>query len=168
MVCLEQTALLDKGKLELSFLESYFHLKYVSVAKEAEEYLNSILDEEASLSLLICSDAFSGTDSVGLIVRLHENSDTADARKILVCEKLDSEKILRALNHGGLDYCQVAPWQTGDFAKTVIKILSEYVVRFVDHPLPYAFALDEGIILHHPLINAPICRSCRFASSPVA
>ena len=149
LVCLEQTALLDTVKLELSFLESYFHLKYVSVAKEAEEYLNSILDEEASLSLLICSDAFSGTDSVGLIVRLHENSDTADARKILVCEKLDSEKILGALNHGGLDYCQVAPWQTGDFAKTVIKILSEYVVRFVDHPLPYAFALDEGIILHH-------------------
>ena len=82
-----------------------------------------------------------------LIVRLHENSHTADARKILVCEKLDSEKILRALNHGGLDCCQIAPWQTGDFAKTVIKILSEYVVRFEEHPLPYAFVLDEGIIL---------------------
>ena len=106
MVCLEQTALLDTVKLELSFLESYFHLKYVSVAKEAEEYFNSILDEEASLSLLICSDAFLGTDGADLIVRLHENSDTADARKILVCEKLDSEKILRALNHGGLDYCR--------------------------------------------------------------
>ena len=35
----------------------------------------------------------------------------------------------------------------GDFAKTVIKILSEYVVRFEEHPLPYAFVLDEGIIL---------------------
>ena len=69
--------------------------------------------------------------------------------KILVCEKLDSEKILRALNHVGLDYCQLAPWQTGDLAKLVIKILSEYVVRFVEYPLPYAFVLDEGIILHH-------------------
>ena len=149
LACLEQTTLLDTVKQELSFLESHFHLKYVSAAKEAEEYLNSILDEETSLSLLICSDAFSGADGVDLIVRLHENSHTADARKILVCEKLDSEKILRALNHGGLDYCQQAPWQAGDFAKTVIKILSEYVVRFVEHPLPYAFVLDEGIILHH-------------------
>ena len=103
MVCLEQTALLDTVKQELSFLESHFHLKYVSVTKEAEEYLNSILDEEAYMSLLICSDAFSGADGVDPIVRLHENSHTADARKILVCEKLDSEKILRALNHGGLD-----------------------------------------------------------------
>jgi hypothetical protein len=31
----------------------------------------------------------------------------------------------------------------------VIKILSEYVVRFVEHPLPYAFVLDESIILQH-------------------
>ena len=114
-----------------------------------EEYLNSTPHEETSLSLLISSDAFSGADGVGLIVRLHENSHTTNARKILVCEKLDSEKILRALNHGGLDYYQLAPWQTGDFAKTVIKILSEYVVRFLKHPLPYAFVLDEGIILHH-------------------
>ena len=149
LVCLEQTALLDRVKQELSFLESQIHLKHVPAAKEAEKYLNSILDKEASLSLLICSDAFSGADGVDLIVRLHENSHTADARKILVCEKLDSEKILRALNHGGLDYCQLAPWQTGDFAKTVIKILSEYVVRFLKQLLPYAFVLDEGIILHH-------------------
>ncbi|MEC8543964.1 MAG: hypothetical protein VXY89_10425 [SAR324 cluster bacterium] len=149
LVCLEQTALLDTVKQELPFLGSHFHLKYVSVTKEAEEYLNSILDEEASMSLLICSNAFSGTDGVDLVVRLHENSHTTDARKILVCENLDSEKILRALNHGGLDYCQLAPWQTVDFAKIVIKILSEYVVRFAEHPLPYAFVLVEGIILHH-------------------
>ena len=149
LICLEQTALLDAVKQELSFLESHFHLKCVGTAKEAEEFLNSTLREETSLSLLISSDAFSEADGVDLIVRLHENSHTTNARKILVCEKLDSEKILRALNHGGLDYCQLAPWQIGDFAKTVIKILSEYVVRFVDHPLPYAFALDEGIILHH-------------------
>ena len=56
--------------------------------------MNSILDEETSLSLLICGDAFSGVDNVDLIVRLYENSHTADARKILVCEKLDSEKSL--------------------------------------------------------------------------
>ena len=142
-------ALLDAVKQELSFLESHFHLKCVGTVKEAEEYLNSTLHEEASLSLLICSDAFSGADGVDLIVRLHENSHTTDARKILVCETLDSKKILRALNHGGLDYCQLAPWQPGDFAKTVIKILSEYVVRFVEHPLPYAFVLDESIILQH-------------------
>ena len=68
--------LLDTVKQELSFLESHFHLKYVSAAKEAEEYLNSILDEETSLSLLICSDAFSGADGVDLIVRPQENSHT--------------------------------------------------------------------------------------------
>ena len=68
LICLEQTALLDAVKQELSFLESQFHLKYVSAAKEAEEYLNSILDEETSLSLLICSDAFSEVDGVDLIV----------------------------------------------------------------------------------------------------
>ena len=149
LICLEQMALLNAVKQEKSFLESHFHLKRVGTVKEAEEYLNSTLHEEASLSLLICSDAFSGADGVDLIVRLHENSPTSDVRKILVCEKLDSEKILRVLNHGGLDYCQLAPWQTGDFAKNVIKILSEYVVRFVEHPLPYAFVLDEGIILLH-------------------
>ena len=149
LICLEQTALLDAVKQELSFLESHFHLKCVGTVKEAEEFLNSTLREETSLSLLISSDAFSEADGVDLIVRLHENSHTTNARKILVCEKLDSEKILRALNHGGLDYCQLAPWQIGDFAKTVIKILSEYVVRFVAHPLPYAFILDEGIILQH-------------------
>ena len=55
-----------------------------------------------------------------LIFWLHENSHTTDARKILIYEKLDSEKIFRALNHGGLGYCQLAPWKTGDFAKTVI------------------------------------------------
>ena len=103
MVCLEQTALLDAAKQELSFLESHFHLKNVPVIKVAEEYLSSIIDEEASLSLLICSDASSGSDGVDLIVRLYENSHTTDARKILIYEKLDSEKILRALNHGGLD-----------------------------------------------------------------
>ena len=149
LICLEQMALLDAVKQELSFLESHFHLKCVGTVKEAEEYLNSTLHEEASLSLLICSDAFSGADGVDLIVRLHENSHTTDARKILVCETLDSKKILRALNHGGLDYCQLGHWQPGDFAKTVIKILSEYVVRFVEHPLPYAFVLDESIILQH-------------------
>ena len=149
LICIEQTALLDAIKQELSFLESHFHLKCFGIVKEAEEYLKSILHEEATLSLVICSDSFSEADGVDLIIRLHEKSHTTDARKILVCEKLDSEKILRALNHGGLDYCQRVPWQTGDFAKTVIKILSEYVVRFVDHPLPYAFVLDEGTILHH-------------------
>ena len=109
MVCLKQTALLDTVKQELSFLESQFHLKHVPVVKETEEHLNSILDKEASLSMLICSDAFSGADGVDPIVRLNENSHTTDARKILICEKLDSKKILRALNHGGLDYCQLAP-----------------------------------------------------------
>ena len=103
MIYLEQTASLDAVKQELSFLESYFHLKCVGIVKEAEEYLNSTLHEEASLSLLICSGAFSGAYGVDLIVRLHENSHTIDARKILICAKLDSEKILRALNHGGLD-----------------------------------------------------------------
>ncbi|MDG2196171.1 MAG: hypothetical protein P8O70_04655, partial [SAR324 cluster bacterium] len=102
LICLEQTALLDAVKQELSFLESYFQLKCVGIFKEAEEYLNSTLHEEASLSLLICSGAFSGAYGVDLIVRLHENSHTIDARKILICAKLDSEKILRALNHGGL------------------------------------------------------------------
>ena len=136
LVCLEQTALPDTDKQELSFSESHFHLKYDPVIKEAEEYLSSILDEEASLSLLIWSDASSGSDGVDLIFWLHENSHTTDARKILIYEKLDSEKIFRALNHGGLGYCQLAPWKTGDFAKTVIKILSKYVVRFAEHPLP--------------------------------
>ena len=68
MACHEQMMLLDTVKQELSFLESQFHLKYVSAAKEAEEYLNSILDEETYLSLLICSDAFSEVDGVDLIV----------------------------------------------------------------------------------------------------
>ena len=54
---------------------------------------------------------------MALIVRLHENSHTTDARKILIYEKLDSEKILRALNRDGLDYCQLKPWKPGDFAK---------------------------------------------------
>ena len=103
LICLEQMALLDAVKQELSFLESYFHLKCVGIVKETEEYLNSTLHKEASLSLLICSGAFSGAYGVDLIVRLHENSHTIDARKILICAKLDSEKILRALNHGGLD-----------------------------------------------------------------
>ena len=94
MACPEQTTLLDTVKQELSFLESHFHLKYVSVTKEVEDYLNSILDKEASMSLLICSDAFSGTDGVDLVVRLHENSHTTDAQKILVCEKLNPEKSL--------------------------------------------------------------------------
>ena len=31
----------------------------------------------------------------------------------------------------------------------MIKILSEYVVRFVEHPLSKAFVLDEAIILRH-------------------
>ena len=73
---------------------------------------------------------------MNLIIRLHENSHTADARKILIYEKLDSEKIFRALNHGGLGYCQLAPRKTSDFAKTVIKILSVYVVRFAENPFP--------------------------------
>ena len=58
LICLEQTALLDAVKQELSFLESHFHLKCVGTVKEAEEFLNSTLREETSLSLLISSDAF--------------------------------------------------------------------------------------------------------------
>ena len=149
LICLEQTALLDSTKHEQSFLESHLHLKFFGIVKEAEEYLNFIYHEVVPLSLMICSASFSETDGVDLIVRLHEHSRTTDAQKILICKQLDSDKILRAANHGGLNYCQLVPWQNGVFVKTVIKILSEYVARFVDNTLPYAFLLNENTILHH-------------------
>jgi hypothetical protein len=74
LICLNQTALLESVNQELSFLVSQFHIKYVKLLREAEDYLKTVLKEDLRLAMLVCSDSFSKDDGVELMVQLRENS----------------------------------------------------------------------------------------------
>lgn len=155
LVCHDDPAMLEHLQQSLAFLRSHFQLQLAPSGKEAMQQVHALQQQSAQLAMILCSDNLPAAQGVELLVSLHQDPATADARKVLVCHELEAERIVRAVNHGGLDHCLLYPWQEADLAQITMNLLTEYVIRHCEHPLRFAMVLDERQILEHLRHHTP-------------
>jgi response regulator RpfG family c-di-GMP phosphodiesterase len=154
ILCHGDKTLLTQMNQQLDFLRNHFLVHCAPFVAEAQAHVQALQEEQQQLALILCSDEMPRQPGVDLLISLHENPATRDAHKVLLCMDVQAEKVVRAVNHGGLDYCLLHPWTEEDFQRVVVQQLTEYVVRHEQQPINFANVLDREAILRYIHQNA--------------
>ncbi|MEE2716710.1 MAG: hypothetical protein VX610_04715 [SAR324 cluster bacterium] len=133
----------------LNPFEASFRIVPVINADEAERKLYEISETEERLALVICDESLPRESGTSFLVRLHQDSRTRPAHKVLVMHEPDAEVLVQAINHGGLDHCLVPPWSEEQLAETVKNELTDFILDHESDKLAYASVLDQERILGH-------------------
>ena len=89
--------------------QTVFEIFQAENASEAEQKLINLMENEEQLSLIICDESLPRTSGASFLTKLHKNSITRKAHKILLMHKPDVDVLIQAVNHGGIDHCLVPP-----------------------------------------------------------
>ena len=129
--------------------QTVFEIFQAENASEAEQKLINLMENEEQLSLIICDESLPRTSGASFLTKLHKNSITRKAHKILLMHKPDVDVLIQAVNHGGIDHCLVPPWEGGDLTETVRQELTDFILDHEPDKLQFAGILDQERILGH-------------------
>lgn len=133
----------------LNSFQPLFRMASVFNTGDAEREVYAISETDERLALVICDEALPQESGTSFLMRLHQDSRTRPAHKILVMHEPDAEVLIQAINHGGLDHCLVPPWNEEQLSETVKEELTDFILDHEPDKLAYASVLDQERILGH-------------------
>ena len=152
VLCLDNNPIsAEQFRLELSAFSSKFDILSVESIEEAQSALEYLEEQEQTVALVIASHHthFNGVD---FLIGLDKKPHTERARKILISCSSDIDAILTAVNEGRLDHCLTKPLPDKVLYNTVLKELTQFILRNCHEDLlGYSQVLDQ-----HKLLRAHI------------
>ncbi|MGP8304751.1 ATP-binding protein [Vibrio sp. YIC-376] len=152
VLCLDNNPIsAEQFRLELSAFSSKFDILSVESIEEAHSALEYLEEQEQTVALVIASHHthFNGVD---FLIGLDKKPHTELARKILISCSSDIDAILTAVNEGRLDHCLTKPLPDKVLYNTVLKELTQFILRNCHEDLlGYSQVLDQ-----HKLLRAHI------------
>ena len=112
----------------LNSFQPLFRMASVFNTGDAEREVYAISETDERLALVICDEALPQESGTSFLMRLHQDSRTRPAHKILVMHEPDAEVLIQAINHGGLDHCLVPPWNEEQLSETVKEELTDFIL----------------------------------------
>ncbi len=142
LVVEDEPEVLDAIVRDISVFESNFTIEMSDTAEEAREIIQSIIDEENEIGLILCDHVLPGDNGVELLVEMQNDPETVSTRKVLITGQAGLKETVRAVNEADLKHYIAKPWEKDELVKTVKELLTDYVLEHVSDPLPYMQVLD--------------------------
>lgn len=147
LVVIDDRQELSELQQVLQPFEALFRVCPVTNSAEAEEVLFELTESNEQLALVICDETLPKTTGRAFLIKLHQDSATRPAHKILVVKEPKIEDLIQTVNHGGLDHCLIHPWIEDDFRETVKTELTDFILDNASDKLSFVSVLDQQRIL---------------------
>jgi CheY-like chemotaxis protein len=148
----QDAALRERLNRLLEEFAKRFDVTFAENRTEAEQALFSENPDEPALALALVDDTLPDVDEASFLVRLHREPRTRWAYKVLILKDPDVDILLKAVNHGGLDFCFSGEWEDSVFVETVRGLLTEYILDHrtlsTDDKMSYGEVLESERFLH--------------------
>lgn len=129
--------------------EKVFPVEAANNTLEAEEVINSILEQGNKVGLILCDHILPGKNGIDLLIELNEDPKTSSIKKVLVTGQARQEDTIIAINKADLDHYIEKPWIQEEVEKVVINELTNFVIENEADLLPYMQLLDIEKISNH-------------------
>lgn len=143
LVVEDEPEVLDAIVRDISEFESYFPIEMADTAEEARELIQSVLDEDNSIGLILCDHVLPGDNGVELLVELQNNEQTLSTQKVLITGQAGLQETVRAVNEADLKHYIAKPWDKNELVQIVKDLLTDYVLEHTSEPLRYMPVLDS-------------------------
>lgn len=142
LVVEDEPEVLDAIVRDISGFESHFVIEMADTAEEAREIIQSILDDENQIGLILCDHVLPGDNGVELLVEMQHNPQTESTQKVLITGQAGLEETVRAVNEADLKHYIAKPWEKEELVNIVKDHLTEFVLEHVANPMPFMSVLD--------------------------
>lgn len=128
---------------DLEIFESGFPVEISESAEDARTVIDSIIENDDKLGLIICDHILPGTYGTDFLVELKKREETASAMNVLLTGQAGLEETIRAVNQGGLKHYIAKPWKKKELQDICKKLLTDFVIENEKDLLPYMKLLDQ-------------------------
>jgi len=142
LVVEDEPEVLDAIVRDISGFESHFVIEMADTAEEAREIIQSILQEDNQLGLILCDHVLPGDNGVELLVEMKHDPQTLSTQKVLITGQAGLEETVRAVNEADLKHYIAKPWEKEELVSIVKNQLTDYVLDQVSNPMPFMSVLD--------------------------
>ena len=120
----DQREILSTVKRELSVFEDAYTIVECESATEAEEVLNELMEENQTVSLIICDHIMPGENGVDFLVRLNQDTRFKGIPRILLTGLASHQDTIKAINEAKIDYYLEKPWNSDELVSVVRKLIA--------------------------------------------
>jgi response regulator of citrate/malate metabolism len=149
LVVEDEPEVLDSIVRDITSFEKFFPIEMADTAEEAREIIDSILENEDQIGLILCDHVLPGDNGVELLVEMNKRKETQGTKKVLITGQAGLQETVRAVNEADLKHYIAKPWQKDELESIVKNLLTDYVTEHVDAPLRYMQVLDSERIADH-------------------
>jgi DNA-binding NtrC family response regulator len=149
LVVEDEPEVLDSIVRDISLFEKFFPVEMADTAEEAREIIDSILENENEIGLILCDHVLPGDNGVELLVEMQNRPETHDTKKVLITGQAGLQETVRAVNEADLKHYIAKPWKKDELLSISKNLLTDYVIEHVDAPLKYMQVLDGERIANH-------------------
>jgi two-component system chemotaxis response regulator CheY len=148
ILCIEdEDEVRDAVVRDLEVFEPTFLVEMAEDADDARQVVAEVTAAGSQVALVIADHRLPGMQGTDFLIELHDNPETAPARKVLLTGQAGHEDTIRAINEASLDHYISKPWTEQELHSVVREQLTEYVLDQVDDVLPYVATLDGARLL---------------------
>ncbi len=149
LVVEDEPDVLDSIVRDITVFEKFFPIEMADSAEEARELIDSILEKDDEIGLILCDHVLPGDNGVELLVEMQNRAETEDTQKVLITGQAGLQETVRAVNEADLKHYIAKPWQKDELTKITKELLTDYVIDHVEAPLKYMQVLDGERIAEH-------------------
>jgi response regulator RpfG family c-di-GMP phosphodiesterase len=143
IMCIEDEGeVLESVLRDLEIFEDYFRIEAAQQVDEARDVVKVLLNDGLRPALFICDHKMPGTTGVDYMVELSQDEATSRAARMLLTGQAGQQDTIKAVNEAGLHYYLAKPWKPAELQRIVRELLTNYVSRNEDNPMPYMAVLD--------------------------
>lgn len=142
LVVEDEPEVLDAIIRDICEFENFFPIEMADTAEEARELIQSVLNEDNTIGLILCDHVLPGDNGVELLVELQNNEQTLNTQKVLITGQAGLQETVRAINEANLKHYIAKPWNKKELVTTVRNLLTDYVLKQTSNPLQYMQILD--------------------------
>jgi CheY-like chemotaxis protein len=155
LVVEDELEVMDALVKDLERFEPFFPIETANNTTEAEEVIQSILDQGHAIGLVLCDHVLPGKNGIELLIEMQQNPETIPSKKVLVTGQAGHEDTILAINQANLDHYIAKPWTKPQLEEAVVGELTDYVITNEPNLLPYMQILDAEK-LAEALRNRPL------------
>ncbi len=144
----DEREVLDSVLQDLMPFEEYFAVEGAESVTEARQVIEDMAEEEIKLALILCDHIMPEQTGISFLIELSQDTDTRDARKVLLTGQAGLEDTVEAINHDSLDYYISKPWKGEELRQAITAQLTSFVIENDENLLSWTTILDSEAILN--------------------
>lgn len=119
----DQREVLSAVCREMNIFESDFEIIESESAREAEEVMNELNQNNQSIAVIICDHIMPGENGVDFLARLNQDNRFNSIRKILLTGLASQQDTIKAINEAKIDFYLEKPWDSEELVSVVKKLI---------------------------------------------